>query len=265
MTNERKTKKRTPREAAKAKPKAAPARTRAPKAAPTRAKAKTMAAGRDKVAEKTAARNEAPRAQAKTATRRRSAKQAAKQAPEAFEVAAAATVSGMTPIEPPRSHGTPIPAPSLRGSAPVEFAKEDAVPTVKAAVQRGAEAASTGMNALFGAGTDQARQAYAQVQATGETLRQAMTESAAATTRGAIEINTKVLDLVRAQSEATLALWRSAFTAGSLSEAIEQQSSAARQAYETAALHWKDLADATGRWLGDVAKPLRTTWTDAGR
>jgi len=57
----------------------------------------------------------------------------------------------------------------------------------------------------FEAGADQARASYSRARENGESLRQAVTDSTTATTRAFVELNGKVIDLVRAQSDATLA------------------------------------------------------------
>jgi hypothetical protein len=118
---------------------------------------------------------------------------------------------------------------------------------------------------LLEAGGEHARQAYARAQATTEQMRHAMTETAAASTRGALEVNGKVLDAVRAQSDATFELWRSTLTAGSFAEAVRAQASGARQLYETTATHWRDVAETTTRWLGSAVKPIQSAWIDRGR
>ena len=73
---------------------------------------------------------------------------------------------------------------------------------------------------LLEAGAEQAREVYARTRVTSDTFRNAMTETANLTTRGALEVNGKVIDALRGQSDAAFDLWRSTLTAGSLSEAI---------------------------------------------
>jgi hypothetical protein len=111
---------------------------------------------------------------------------------------------------------------------------------------------------IMEAGVQQARQTYARAQTAGETLRQAMNETAQATARGALEVNGKVMEALRAQSDAAFDAWRSALTAGSLSEAISLQASGVRQVYETAATRWKDVAETTQQWMGASVKPLQS-------
>jgi hypothetical protein len=115
----------------------------------------------------------------------------------------------------------------------------------------------------FEAGANQARAAYARAQDTGDSFRQAVAQSTQATTRGLAEINGKVLDLIRAQNDATIDLWRSTLTVPSFSEAIRAQTSGLRQAYETTAAQWKDIAETAGRVMGEVAKPLQSAFTQA--
>ena len=112
----------------------------------------------------------------------------------------------------------------------------------------------------FEAGADQARASYSRARENGESLRQAVTDSTTATTRAFVELNRKVIDLVRAQSDATLDLWRSTLSAGTFSEAIRVQTHGLREVYETTSAQWKDIAETAGRLAAEAAKPLRTAW-----
>jgi hypothetical protein len=118
---------------------------------------------------------------------------------------------------------------------------------------------------LLETGAEQARQAYARAQATSEAFRQAVADTATATSRGAIEVNSKVLDAFRAQSDAALDLWRSTLAAGTVADAIRAQTSGTRQVYETTASQWKDIAETTGRWVSAAVKPMQSVWTGQGR
>jgi hypothetical protein len=114
------------------------------------------------------------------------------------------------------------------------------------------------VKAALGTGTESARTFYAKAQETGDTLRNAMSESAAAASRGLVELNGQMLDLVRAQSDATLSVWRSALAAGSMSEAIRLQTSGVRQVYETSAGHWKAIAETAGRTADAAMRPMQS-------
>ena len=74
-----------------------------------------------------------------------------------------------------------------------------------------------------------------------------MTGNTAAMTSGFAEINGKVLDLVRAQAEAALDVWRSTLTATSPAEAVQAQARAIRKAYEDTTQRWKDSFETTTR------------------
>jgi hypothetical protein len=93
---------------------------------------------------------------------------------------------------------------------------------------------------------------HAEAQRSSEALRQTMT--GAALPGGLAEINGKLFDLVRAQTEATLDIWRSALNARSPVEAIQAQTNAMRKAYETITQRWKDLFETTSRVAGSSSK-----------
>ena len=121
-----------------------------------------------------------------------------------------------------------------------------------------AEAALAPFSAVIESGAEQARNAVGRARDTQESLQQAVAHSAAAAANGMLELNGKVIDLLRAQSDAAFELWRSTLTAGSLSEAVRVQTSGMRQAYEATTTHAKDVAEAATRAIGDAVKPLQS-------
>jgi hypothetical protein len=138
---------------------------------------------------------------------------------------------------------SPTPRPTKSASrAAKPAAKQSAVP----------------FSAAIETGTERARR-------TGETLRHAAAQSVTVATKGVAEINGKVLDLMRAQSEAALTIWGATLTAGSFAEAITTQSRSVRQACEATAAHWREIAETTTRLIGDAAKPLHSAWAGAAR
>lgn len=84
-------------------------------------------------------------------------------------------------------------------------------------------------------------------------------------TAGWAELNTKMLDLMRSQTEANFAIWRSTLGAGSLSEAIRMQTTGVREAYETTAAQWRDIAETAARLMGGGRGVLPLPWTRQGR
>ena len=121
-----------------------------------------------------------------------------------------------------------------------------------------AQAALAPFSAALESGAEQARNAVGRARDTRESLQQAVAHSAAAAANGMLELNGKVIDLLRAQSDAAFELWRSTVTAGSLSEAVRVQTSGMRQAYEATTTHAKDVAEAATRAIGDTVKPLQS-------
>lgn len=82
---------------------------------------------------------------------------------------------------------------------------------------------------------------------------------------GWAELNTKMLNLMRSQTEANLAIWRSTLGAGSLSEAIRMQTSGVREAYEATAAQWRDIAETAARLMGGSGVSMKLPWTDQER
>jgi hypothetical protein len=141
-------------------------------------------------------------------------------------------------------------APALR---PTHAAVEASAVTVAATTEIALPATR-----LLEVGAEQARDAYARARATTANLREAITESANATTRGALEVNGKVIKAWQAQNDATFEALQSALRATTLSDVIRAQTSGARQVYETAATHWRDVAESTTRWFGTAVKPIQS-------
>ena len=129
------------------------------------------------------------------------------------------------------------------------------------AASRAAEAAASAQT-LAAAGADQAKETYERGQAATASFRHAVAETAAATTKGVLEVNAKVLEAWRAQSDAALDLWRLTLAAESFSDAVRVQTSGARQAYDSVAHHWKDVAETTNRWFGAAMRPIQSALSD---
>lgn len=83
-------------------------------------------------------------------------------------------------------------------------------------------------------------------------------------TAGWAELNGKMLDLMRSQTEANFAIWRSTLAAGSLSEAIRMQTTGVREAYEATAAQWRDIAETAARLMSG-AKPMQLPWLSQDR
>jgi hypothetical protein len=99
----------------------------------------------------------------------------------------------------------------------------------------------------------------------GDALRQAMSEAVAASAKGALEVNDKIIDAMNTQRFAALGLWRSAISPSPLPESLKAQSQATRQAYETASAQWKDIAETTALWFTKSLEPLQSALHRSGR
>lgn len=92
----------------------------------------------------------------------------------------------------------------------------------------------------------------------GDAFRKAVSEAVAASAKGALEVNEKIIDAMNTQRHAALDLWRSSIVPSPLPEAFKAQSQATRQAYETASAQWKDIAETTALWFTKSMEPLQT-------
>jgi hypothetical protein len=104
----------------------------------------------------------------------------------------------------------------------------------------------------------EARAIFSSAKKQGDVLRQAMSEAVAASARGALEVNDKIIDAVNAQRHVALDLWRSALSPSPLPDVVKAQSLATRQAYETASAQWKDIAQTTALWFTKSLEPLQS-------
>jgi hypothetical protein len=205
-------------------------------------------------------REPAPAALAKTEPAKTPA---AKPEPAAAKTAPRSPASPAPKKAEAEKQSLPTPQPSANVASEAPAKPEPARPTLAdrdATTRRGSPskpeaAAATPLAAVAGIGAETTRTAYAQVQQSSEALRQAMTGNTAAMTSGFAEINGKVLDLVRAQAEAALDVWRSTLTATSPAEAVQAQARAIRKAYEDTTQRWKDLFETTTRVAGAAFKP----------
>jgi hypothetical protein len=242
-----------------------------PAAAPKRGKGSVRKAAPNTAAKrpaKTARKAARPRAAAKEATRPAVAKAAVTSAPKpAVAKAPAPANAAARPKAPaaPAPASVPAAAQVKPSGLPAAFA-EAASTALQSALRGGIrtggvfpmpQAALAPLSAALESGAEQARSALGRARASGDNLQQAVAQSATATARAMLEVNDKILDGLRAQNEAALDLWRSAVTAGSLSELVRVQTSGIRMAYELSSTQAKDLAATATRAVGDAVKPLQ--------
>jgi hypothetical protein len=160
----------------------------------------------------------------------------------------------MAEVKKPRAKST---AKSVQKADLVEMAAlsaAEAVAETKPASLPAFAAAPVEAGAIFTSATKQ-----------GDILRQAMSEAVTASTKGALEVNDKIIDAMNTQRLAAVDLWRSAISPSPLPEAFKAQSQATRQAYETASAQWKDIAETTALWFTKSLEPLQSALHRSGR
>lgn len=99
---------------------------------------------------------------------------------------------------------------------------------------------------------------FSNVREQGDALRQAVREVVSVSAQGALEVNEKIIDALQSQSHVALDLWRTAITTADLPQVLRTQTSATRQAYETASAQWRDIAETTARWMTRSFEPLQS-------
>ncbi|CAH1654842.1 Phasin protein [Hyphomicrobiales bacterium] len=112
---------------------------------------------------------------------------------------------------------------------------------------------------IAGSGLQQARQAYATAQEQRDTWNRSVIANANVASKAANEINGKILDLLRSQTDATFGLWRSLMNVTSIAEAVELQTRELRRQYEDATARVRDIAETATRYSHDVVSTAKET------
>lgn len=92
----------------------------------------------------------------------------------------------------------------------------------------------------------------------GEAIRHAVREAVTVSAKGALEVNDKIIHALQVQGHAAIDLWRTALDHSRQPDGFTAQTSAAREAFETASAQWKDVAEATARWMTKSVEPLQS-------
>ena len=129
----------------------------------------------------------------------------------------------------------------------VEMAAATAATTLDSVADAGPAPLQGGAGVLFSNAREQ-----------GDALRQAVRAAASVSAQGALEVNGKIIDALQSQSHAALDLWHAAIAATDLPQALRAQTSATRQACETASAQWRDIAETTARWMTRSFEPLQS-------
>jgi phasin len=180
----------------------------------------------------------------------------AKVAPAAAAAVEPAKVPAAPKSEPapaPVAKAQPAPAPQPAPAAqPAPVAQPAPAPAARPGVS--APESLTGMAAT---GLDQAREAYSTFRNSAETFAGSLGASRDVTARGFQEFSTTLIGAFQHQADATFGYLKALGSVRTLSEAIELQSSHARQQFETMTSQAKALAGIASRTATEATEPVR--------
>jgi hypothetical protein len=88
-------------------------------------------------------------------------------------------------------------------------------------------------------------------------LGHAAARSAAIATLGLLDLNTRVLDLMRQQSEVSLSAIGAVLTARSVSDAMQAQRDGLSRTLELHSTQWNEIAKTFRRVVDEAAEPVR--------
>ncbi|MHB2165768.1 phasin family protein [Alsobacter sp. R-9] len=183
--------------------------------------------------------------------------------PAAPVVPAPATVAAAAPrVEAPQVEATPAPAVKPVPVAPVAKAEAPPAPltlTPVAAVTAvlPPEALPKAVKGVADTGLAQAREAYATIRQSAETLSSGLNTSGEAAARGLQSFSTTMLEQIQSNADATLGFLRALAGVKTLSEAIELQARHARLQFETMTAQAKTLAGIVNKTATETAAPVR--------
>lgn len=244
----------------------APTKTPARRAAPKALAAKPVAM--KPVATKPVAAKPVPAKPAATALPKNPAKTAAKPAAKAAPRPVAATPAPVKPAAPVAAPKVEAPKPEIaaavaKPAAPAPMAKAPApvapLTPVAAAVTAvlPPDVLPKAVKGVADTGLAQARDAYASIRQSAETLSSGLNTSGEAAARGLQSFSTTMLEQIQSNADATLGFLRALAGVKTLSEAIELQARHARQQFETMTAQAKALAGIVNKTATETAAPVR--------
>ena len=107
-------------------------------------------------------------------------------------------------------------------------------------------------------GVAQTRAGYEKLKIAAEEATGTIESSYQAATKGVTALNTKAIDLFKAQSEANLEHVKAMMSAKSFGEAIALQTSHARKQFETLTAQAKDFAELAQKVAAEASEPIKS-------
>ncbi|MEP1931879.1 MAG: phasin [Roseibium sp.] len=106
-------------------------------------------------------------------------------------------------------------------------------------------------------GLENAREAYANVKSAAEDATDLMEDTFETSRQGVVEFNHKAVDAAKNNADAAFSFFKDIMSAKSVSEAVELQSTFARQQFETLTAQTKDLQELATKLGSDVSAPVK--------
>jgi len=106
-------------------------------------------------------------------------------------------------------------------------------------------------------GIEQARDAYAKVKTAAEDATDVMEDTFETSRQGAVEFNHKAVDAAKANTDAAFTFIKDVMAAKTLAEAIELQSTFARQQFDALSSQAKDMQEFATKLSSDVSAPVK--------
>jgi phasin family protein len=137
-------------------------------------------------------------------------------------------------------------------------------PTPEAATEAAREAATPLIN-MLDQGLARARETHEKMTDMFESASEAFDEAFSTVNRGSAECRMKMMEMARANANATFDMMREMMAARSLPELMELSTTHARRQFEVANQQMKELSELTRKVATESATPLRNGMTETFR
>lgn len=106
-------------------------------------------------------------------------------------------------------------------------------------------------------GVENAREAYAKIKTAAEDATDLMEDTFETSRQGVVEFNHKAVDAAKANADAAFSFMKDLMAAKSVAEAIELQSSYAREQFDALSTQTKDMQEFATKLSTDVTAPVK--------
>ncbi|NBN79067.1 phasin [Microvirga tunisiensis] len=106
-------------------------------------------------------------------------------------------------------------------------------------------------------GIEQARDAYAKVKNAAEEATDLLEDTFETSRQGVVEFNLKAIDAAKANTDATFSFFKDLMAVKTVAEAIELQSTFARQQFDALTAQAKDMQEFATKLTSDVTSPVK--------